>query len=102
MSASVDGACPAIRLRLYQADCNCWLTHWIYWVRGMALDYARRTGLPFAAYWVLDVEQTPGHSDAAYSYAWLYACTSVMGVVDEFVYFFSRTPPCSMCFVSFG
>ena len=45
--------------------------------------------LPMAQYWVLDVEVRSGES--AYEYAWLYACKSVLGELDEFVYFFSRT-----------
>ena len=45
--------------------------------------------LPMAQYWVLDVELREGES--VYEYAWLYACESVMGDLDEFIYFFSRT-----------
>lgn len=45
-------------------------------------------GLPEAAYWILDLEPADGHP---YGYGWIYACTEALGVVEEFVYFFSRT-----------
>ena len=48
-------------------------------------------GLPWAAYWVLDIEApTSKDSVSPYEYAWLYACTDIIGFKDEFVYFFSR------------
>ena len=39
-------------------------------------------------YWILDLEPADGY---AYGYGWIYACTEELGIVDEFVYFFSRT-----------
>ena len=45
-------------------------------------------GLPEAPYWILDLEPADGYR---YGYGWIYACTETVGVVEEFVYFFSRT-----------
>jgi hypothetical protein len=45
-------------------------------------------GLPEAGYWILDLEAAEGHP---YGYGWIYACTEALGVIEEFVYFFSRT-----------
>ena len=43
------------------------------------------------AYWVLDVVEGAGDT-AAYKHALVYACSSVLGVRSDFVYFFSRSP----------
>jgi hypothetical protein len=89
MQASVDGLPEEVRKRVF-LRCHFILKK-IFLPRQARDKHTEKLTQKYTflqGYWILDLEPADGY---AYGYGWIYACTEELGIVDEFVYFFSRT-----------